>query len=286
MVAVLAVLLLVTVIVAAPAGRMANFTPFAPHGWTAVGAAATVLFYAFSGWEAASHLSAEFRDPRRHLPLATGLTLVLVSVLYLALAVTTIGVLGGAAATTSVPLSLLLETAFGPAGRAVTAAAAVFLSFIAVNTYLAGGARLGAALGRDGGLPRGLARGGTAGDVPRRSLTVQAVLCAIVVVVATLAAIDLDDLMRVTSACLAAVSFAGMSAALRLLPRGSIVWWGALAGLAFTAVVLAFCGLLLLVPVVLGVGGLVVARRWPRSRPADDPVGAGAPAAVTGRAAR
>jgi amino acid efflux transporter len=267
MVVVLAVLLLVTVIVAVPAGRPVNFTPFAPHGWAAVGTAATVLFYAFSGWEAASHLSAEFRDPRRHLPLATGLTLALVSVLYVSLAVTTIGVLGAAAGTTSVPLSLLLETVFGPAGRTVTAVAAVFLSFVAVNTYIAGGARLGAALGRDGGLPRVLAKGGTAGDVPRRSLTVQLVLCAIAVLITAVFAVDLDSLMRITSACLAAVSFAGMAAALRLLPRGSAVWYGALAGLAFTAVVLAFCGALLLIPAALGAGALLTVRSSPRPHP-------------------
>ncbi|WP_249998542.1 amino acid permease [Actinoplanes sp. M2I2] len=263
MVSVLAVLLLVTVIAAAPASRPANFTPFAPHGWAAVGTAATVLFFAFSGWEAASHLSAEFRDPRRHLPRATGLTLALVTVLYLALAVTTIGVLGPAAGTTAVPLSLLLETAFGPAGRAATAVAAVFLSFIAVNTYLAGAARLGAALGRDGGLPRALAKGGAAGDVPRRSLTVQLALCAIVVVVTVVFTVELDTLLRVTSACLAAVSFAGMAAALRLLPKRSAVWYGAAAGLVFTALILAFCGVLLVVPAVLGVGAYLTVRSRP-----------------------
>nr|WP_221380669.1 amino acid permease [Actinoplanes polyasparticus] len=269
MVVVLTVLLLVTVIVTAPTSRAVNFTPFAPHGWAAVGAAATVLFYAFSGWEAASHLSAEFRDPRRHLPLATGLTLVLVSLLYLSLTITTVGVLGVGAAATSVPLSLMLEAAFGPAGRVVTAVAAVFLSFIAVNTYIAGGARLGAALGRDGALPRALAKGGTAGDVPRRSLTVQVALCAIAVFVTWQLTIDLDGLMRVTSACLAAVSFAGMAAAHRLLPRGSLSWYGALAGLAFTALVLVFCGLLLIIPIVLGLGALVTVRSAPRARPAD-----------------
>ncbi|WP_285473693.1 amino acid permease [Actinoplanes sp. NBRC 101535] len=266
MVAVLAALLLVTVIAAAPSSRAEHFTPVAPHGWTAVGTAATVLFYAFSGWEAASHLSAEFRDPRRHLPVATALTLVLVSVLYLSLATVTVGVLGGEAATTPVPLSLLLETAFGPAGRTVTAVAAVFLSFIAVNTYLAGGARLGAALGRDGGLPRVLAKGGTAGDVPRRSLTVQLVLCAIAVAVTAVLVIDLDGLMRITSVCLAAVSFAGMAAALRLLPPRSLIWYAALTGLAFTGLVLLFCGPLLLVPAALGAGALLTVRSSPAVR--------------------
>lgn len=263
-VGVLAVLLLVTMIVAAPAGRPVNFTPFAPHGWMAVGTAAGVLFYAVSGWEAASHLSAEFRDPRRHLPRATGLTLAVVSVLYLSLAVTTIGVLGAAAGTTPVPLSRLLETAFGAGGRTVTAVAAVFLSFIAVNTYLAGGARLGAALARDGALPRALAKGGTPGGVPRRSLTVQMVLCAVAVVGAAVFGIGLDGLMRVTSACLAAVSCAGMAAALRLLPGRSVLWYGALAGLAFTALVLAFSGVLLLIPAVLGLGALCAVGSAPR----------------------
>ncbi|MFG1923068.1 APC family permease [Cryptosporangium sp. NPDC048952] len=264
MVAVLAVLLLVTVIAAAPDARPANFTPFAPHGWPAIGSAATVLFFAFSGWEAASHLSGEFRDPRRHLPRATALTLVLVSVLYLSIASVTIGVLGDQAGSTSVPLSLLLEAAFGPVGRSVTAVAAVFLSFIAVNTYIAGAARLGAALGRDGGLPRALAKSDT---VPRRSLTVQLVLCVIVVVVTTVLAIDLDSLMRVTSACLAAVSFAGMAAALRLLPGRSVLWFSAAAGLGFTAVVLAFCGFLVLVPVTLAVGALLATRSTSAIRP-------------------
>ncbi|GAB2627588.1 hypothetical protein Aab01nite_81140 [Paractinoplanes abujensis] len=58
--------------------------------------------------------------------MATGLTLVLVSVLCLALAVTTIGVPGSAAGTTAVPLSHLPATAFGPAGRVITAVAAVW----------------------------------------------------------------------------------------------------------------------------------------------------------------
>ncbi|WP_285627424.1 amino acid permease [Kineosporia sp. NBRC 101677] len=257
----LAVLLLLTVVVAAPAGRSAHFTPFAPHGWAAVGTAAAVLFFAFSGWEAASHLSAEFRDPRRQLPLATGLTLALVSVLYLSLAVLTIAVLGNTAATTSVPLSLLLEVAFGPAGHTIAAGAAVVLSFVAVNTYLAGGARLGAALGRDGGMPRALAKGGGVGDVPRRSLSAQLLFCLIAVLVTTVMKIELDTLMRTTSACLAAVSCAGMAAALRLLPSRTLTWYGALAGITFTAVVLLFCGVLLLIPIVLGACALL----WPGS---------------------
>ena len=51
----------------------------------------------FIGWEAVSHLAGELRDPARQLPRAIFAALAIVVVLYLGLAVATIGVLGTAA---------------------------------------------------------------------------------------------------------------------------------------------------------------------------------------------
>ncbi|MGV9774471.1 APC family permease [Streptosporangium sp. NPDC003464] len=259
--ALLTALLVAAVVVAAPAVRPGNFTPFAPHGWSGVAHAAGVLFFAFVGWEAASHLSAEFADPRRHLPRATALTLAIVGVLYLGLAVVTVGVLGGRAASSPVPLALLLEEGVGALAGPLTAVAAVLLSFGAVNAYLAGGARLGAALARDGALPRPLAKGAAPGEVPARSLTLLAVLTAALTAAATVGELDLDTLMRATSACLAAVTAVGVAAATRLLPRpGRQV---ATAATALTLVLLASCGPYLLVPAVPAAAGLLAAVRRP-----------------------
>ncbi|MET8160788.1 amino acid permease [Sphaerisporangium sp. NPDC005289] len=241
----LALLLVVAVLVAAPHIRAAGFTPFAPHGWAGVGHAAGVLFFAFVGWEAASHLSGDFADPRRDLPRATALTLLVAGVLYLALAVTTVGVLGAGAATAAVPLAALLGHGLGPAAGPAAAAAAVLLSFGAVNTYIAGAARLGVTLAREGALPRRLAAGAAAG----RGLALPAVLTAGSVAISVAFALDLDTLMRVTSACLAAVTFAGCAAATRLLSgRGR---WTAAVATVFTVVVLLSCGAYLAVPACL-----------------------------------
>ncbi|WP_084557659.1 APC family permease [Hamadaea tsunoensis] len=261
-VSLLVVLLLTAITAALPAARAANFHPFAPHGWPAVATAASVLFYAFAGWEAASHLSAEFRDPRRHIIAATGLTLALVSVLYLGLAGTVFGVLGDRAGATDVPLTLLFERGLGPATRAGTAAVAVLLTLGAVNTYIAGGARLVAALGRAGALPRRLS--GDAGSVPRRGVVAQLAACGLTGAASLVWHLDLTTLMRATSACLAAVSATGLLAAVRLLPRGGPLWWSAVVGSGFTVAVLACCGVLLVVPVVLGVAALAVATPWRR----------------------
>ncbi|MFE7300878.1 APC family permease [Streptomyces sp. NPDC057579] len=262
----LAAVLLCAVLAAAPRVSAAHFTPFLPGGWTSVGSAASVLFFAFAGWEAASHLSGEFADPARDLPRVTRRTLVVITVLYLGLAVTTIGALGPAAARTDTPLTALLAQSVGTAARPVAAAAALFLTFGAVNSYLAGASRLGAALGRDGAAPRWLAKGGAPGEVPRRSLAVLGVVAAALAVPAASGAADLDLLMRATATCLAAVTLAGLAAALVLLPRRTPLWYGGLAASVLTAGVLAFSGWLLLIPVVLAgaSGGFLTLRRTGR----------------------
>ncbi|AJC59364.1 APC family permease [Streptomyces sp. 769] len=262
----LAAVLLCAVLAAAPRVSAAHFTPFLPGGWASVGSAASVLFFAFAGWEAASHLSGEFADPVRDLPRVTRRTLAVITVLYLGLAVTTIGALGPAAARTDTPLTALLEQSVGTAARPVAAAAALFLTFGAVNSYLAGASRLGAALGRDGAAPRWLAKGGAPGEVPRRSLAVLGVVAAGLAVPAATGAADLDLLMRATATCLAAVTLAGLAAALVLLPRRTPLWFGGLASAVLTAGVLAFSGWLLLIPVALAVAavGFLTLRRTGR----------------------
>src|SRR4029077_2516702 len=68
--AVLVGVVTVAVSVALPSRATHNWTPFAPHGWWAIGAAANILMWLFFGWEAMAQLAGEFRDPGRDLPRA------------------------------------------------------------------------------------------------------------------------------------------------------------------------------------------------------------------------
>lgn len=259
--AVMVLLLVVTVTVSSGSVRPEEFVPFAPHGWGSVGTAATVLFFAFAGWEAATHLSADFADPGRSLRRATGLTLVVVIVLYLGLAVVTLGVLGPAAGLDPAPLLTLLQRAFGGTGVGLATAAAVLLTFGAINAYLASGARLGAALGRDGSLPPWLVGRTTPGREPRRSLAFLAACCLVVAVPVVGGVVTLDGLVRATSALLATVTFTGTLAGVVLL-RGP-QRRGAVAASVFLGVVLVFCGALLLIPAVVGAAAVLAGRRGP-----------------------
>src|SRR5262249_62038606 len=128
-----------------------NWTPFAPHGWWAVGAAANILVWLFVGWEAVAQLAGDFRRPARDLPRAIGLAFGVVTVIYVGLAVATIAVTAGTASR--VPLADLISVGFGRMGRDATAVLAVALSMGTMNVYLGGAAKLAATLAGGRGLP-------------------------------------------------------------------------------------------------------------------------------------
>jgi amino acid efflux transporter len=225
----LAVLLLVTVLTALPHAQRANLTPFAPHGWGGVGTAAAVLVWGFAGWEAVSSLSAAYRDPRRDVPRATAVAVVVVGVLYLAVALTSVLVLGPALAASPAPLADLLAVGVGGPVRAITAVVAVLLTLGAVNAYLAGAAQLGVALARDGALPARLV------GTPRKSLAFIGAGCLVALVLP----ISLHTSMLMVTGCFTLVYVLGTAAALRLLPSGRS---RVCAGVAFVSV-LALLGL-------------------------------------------
>jgi amino acid efflux transporter len=104
--------------------RPDNLRPFAPHGWAAVGSAASLLVWSFTGWEAITHLAAEFRSPSRDLPRAAAIAVGVIGVLYVAVAAAGVLVLGPAAGTTGAPPAV---PAAGVGGEVQVSAAAAAL---------------------------------------------------------------------------------------------------------------------------------------------------------------
>ena len=63
-----------------------NWTPFAPYGTSGVMAAAAVVFFAYIGFDAVSTTAEEAKNPRRDLPIGIIASLVVCTLLYLAVA--------------------------------------------------------------------------------------------------------------------------------------------------------------------------------------------------------
>ncbi|HEX4788376.1 MAG TPA: amino acid permease, partial [Actinospica sp.] len=256
----LTALILAAVVVSLPAARLANLHPFAPHGYLAVGRAAALLVWCFVGWEAVTHLTAEFRRPTRDVPRATAAAVVVVGLMYLALAFATVAVFGPAAGSSSAPLGDLLAVGLGGGARAFAAAAVLLLTVGTMNVYYAGAAKLGAALGRDGALPAVLARGSGVGEVPRRSLAVLSTLGAAAFAIAVVSGVGPQALVSLTTGLFVLVYAVGMAAAVRLLPRRSAARAVATAAFAVVAVLLVLSGAYLAWPVLVAAGALLYLR--------------------------
>lgn len=255
--AVLVTFLLAAIVLAVPHVRAGNLSPVAPHGWGAIGPTAALLVWSFVGWEAITHLTAEFRHPARDLPRATAAAVGVVGVLYLAVAFVVIGVLGPAAGSSAAPLGELLAVAVGGDARAFAAAAALLLTFGTLNTYVAGAAKLGSALGRDGALPSWIGRGSSVGEVPRRSLV--ALMAGVLVTLAAVlgAGTGPGFLVLVTTGLFVTVYAVGVAAAVKLLPAGTAGRRTAVAALVIVLVLTALTGRYLAWAVVVAGGALL-----------------------------
>jgi amino acid efflux transporter len=236
--------LLVTFLLAAvctslPHARLQNLHPFAPHGWLAVGSAAGLLVWSFAGWEAITYLAAEFRSPARDMPKAAGVAVLVIGILYFAVAAATVLVLGPRAATTQAPLALLLAFGFGARIKLLAAVVALLLTAGTMNAYFAGAAKLGAALGRDGALPAWLAHGSEAGGIPRRSLLALAGLALVALLVTQVGHLPVEALVLMATGAFVIVYLLGTAAALRLLEPGSRGRRAALFALIFDILLLA-----------------------------------------------
>ena len=249
---------------ALPHADSANLTPLLPHGLSGVGAAISLYIWAFAGWEAVAGIGGEFRNPNRDIPRATALALVIVSVAYLAIQTVTIAVLGSHAATSAVPLLDLVLVSSGRGGGVVVAAIAAIVVTGVFNAYLAAFSKLGAAMGRDGDLPRWFGRGAENGGVARRGLLLSAVIMAIYSVF-VMSIGELQPVILVHTSIAAAVYGVGVASAIVLLPRWSVGWWMAAASSLFAAGLLVLAGPNLIYPfgialVAVLVGGVVRRR--------------------------
>lgn len=249
----------VTVVsVAAPAVDPANFTPFLPHGWGGVGTAIVMFVWAFAGWEVGTHISGEFADPRRAIPIATAVTLLLSGAAYLSLQVVTVGALGARAGSGEVVLlDLAEEGALGAAPILVGAVAAIVAVGV-LNVYLAAFAKLGASLALNGDLPRWFARGSEHGAVPRRSLMLVGAIGAGYFALLFSGGLDLQPFILIHTSSMVAIYVLGMIAAVRILERGSVGWWMAVTATVLCVGLLALAASALLVVGLLAAGAVAV----------------------------
>ncbi len=69
-----------------------NYHPFSPNGWSGVLAGGSIIFFTYIGFDSVSTASEECRDPQRTVPIGIIATLIVCTILYIAVALVLTGI--------------------------------------------------------------------------------------------------------------------------------------------------------------------------------------------------
>ena len=161
-----------------------NFKNFNPHGFSGITSAAGLIFFAYIGFDAVSTGSEESKNPGRDLPIAIVGSLVISTLLYIAVAVAAVGVAPISVMTSSknkdAPLSAALETGTGLSwASALLSLGALIAITSVVLVVMYGQTRIFFAMCRDGLMPKSFAKVHPRYGTPARLTLTFGVLIAI-----------------------------------------------------------------------------------------------------------
>lgn len=132
-----------------------NWNPFLPFGWMGVITGASIVFFAYIGFDAVSTAAEEVRNPDRDLPTGILGSLVICTILYIAVAVVLTGIVPYfSLAETTAPVAFALQQIGIPWGAELISAGAVLGITSVMLVLLYGQSRIFFAMSRDGLLPR------------------------------------------------------------------------------------------------------------------------------------
>ncbi len=110
------------IVLAVPVMRMEQFEPFAPLGFSGIGAAAASIFFAYVGFDAVSTAAEETKNPQRNMPIGLIGSLLICTVFYMFVAA---GVIGAPGLSSQPVMSATGLAALEPGSRELAAQCAV-----------------------------------------------------------------------------------------------------------------------------------------------------------------
>ncbi|MDJ0464766.1 amino acid permease [Streptomyces sp. H27-C3] len=176
--------------------KAGNYAPLAPLGITGIMAGSAVLFFSYIGFDAASTAGEEAKNPKRDLPRAIMLSLLIVTVLYCLVALVAVGAMPWQDfAGTEAALSQIMKDVSGHTFWGVVLAAGAVVSIASVVfAVLYGQTRILFAMSRDGLIPKVFAKVDARTGTPKVNVMIVSLFCG------TLAAfIPLGELANATS---------------------------------------------------------------------------------------
>ena len=132
----------------------ANYTPFAPNGFTGIHQGAAIVFFAYIGFDAISTAAEETRNPQRNLPIGILGGLAICTLIYVVVGVVITGIVPYTELGVADPLARALELAGFTNVAWLVAVGAIVSMGTVLLVFQYGQPRIFFAMARDGLLPR------------------------------------------------------------------------------------------------------------------------------------
>ncbi|MEU6707428.1 amino acid permease [Streptomyces wuyuanensis] len=176
--------------------KAGNYAPLAPLGITGISAAAATLFFSYIGFDAASTAGEEAKNPKKDLPRAIMLSLLIVTVLYCLVALVAVGAMPWQDFEgTEAALAQIMKDVTGQSFWAVVLAAGAVVAIASVVfAVLYGQTRILFAMSRDGLVPKVFAKVDEKTGAPRANTVIVSLFCGVLA-----AFIPLGELANATS---------------------------------------------------------------------------------------
>ncbi len=157
-----------------------NYHPFMPYGWSGIFQGASMVFFAYIGFDAVASAAEEAKDPQRTLPIGILGSLIISSILYIAVAAVMTGMVNYTFLNNAAPVSAALQhVGVGWALSIVTLGAIAGLTtVILVNLF--GQTRIAFAMSRDGLLPDFFSKVHAKSKAPSGSILIIGIFASII----------------------------------------------------------------------------------------------------------
>jgi amino acid transporter/mannitol/fructose-specific phosphotransferase system IIA component (Ntr-type) len=172
----------------------AHFEHFIPNGWRSVWAATGMVFVSYGGLTKVASVAEEVRDPGKTVPAGMFMAFTIITALYIAVVLVTVGILGPAMRGDLNPLIHGAARTMGLAGMIITGLAALLAYLSTANAGILSASRIPLAMSRDQLLPEAFAR-----VDPRTGTPAPAIWITSLFMMAAILLLDLEMLVKVAS---------------------------------------------------------------------------------------
>lgn len=143
---------------ATPHVNTANWSPFMPFGWSGVAGGAAIVFFAYIGFDAVSTAAEEAKRPNKDIPIGIIGSLLVCTVLYIAVSAVLTGVVPYAQLNNAEPVAFALRSIGNNMGGALVAVGAICGMSTVLLVFMYGQSRVAFAMSRDGLMPKGICK--------------------------------------------------------------------------------------------------------------------------------